>query len=165
LEIMGLIHPSSVTGLGAASPTIPESELGRMVRSAEEYSIPYEIPFPLYLICCSDRSTRKSVDYNPGRILICTTGAGRTPNGIETERIFRSDLHDIACTQDVLYAPMYEGTQQREGPFPPAPMVSYDHNLEVLRDVAPQVRAILVGNRYAVSAGHLARRRRAPGTQ
>jgi hypothetical protein len=146
---MGLISAPSVTGLGAAGHEIETDKPTRIVRNAQEYSTPYECPFPLYLICCSGRATWQSINYEPGRILVCTTGYGTAPNGVETDWLFRSDLHKVACTQDVLYAPMYEGTQFNDGPFPPAPTIAYDHNLEVLRDVAPQVRAILVGNRYA----------------
>lgn len=152
---MGLIHPPSVTGLGSSTPD--EGTLLSLpvtARNDGQYSTPYDCPFPLHVICCTEQSLWKSVDYKPGRIIIVSTGPGTTPDGIRIDGLLRSNLHDCLCTQDVLFVPMYEGTMANEGPWPAAPTLGFDHNLEVLRDVAPQVRAVLVGNRYAES-GHL----------
>jgi len=143
---MGFIHPPSVTGLGAEPANKAElAAMPRMNHTEERFDS--TCPFPLHLICGSEQVTWKSIGYEPGRIVIRTYGAGTLPDGTETATLLRADLHEFTETTDVVYAPMYEGTTAVAGPWPPAPTLGYDHNLEVLRDVGPQVRAVLVGNR------------------
>lgn len=113
-----------------------------------QYEVGHPIPLPLYLCCSTELSLWRSLDYEPGRVLIHTSGMDTTPEGTDVGHL-RSDLDEFVCTQDVLFVQLYEGTQYREGPWPFAPTLGFDHNCEVLREVAPQVQAVLVGNRLA----------------
>ncbi len=146
---MGLIRPLAVKPLGDPGPNARTASRKVTARVDTQYNVGHPLALPLYAMPCTEAGNWRSIDYRPGRVLLGTHGQNPAQPEPLDKSWLRADLAEFVCTQDVLFAPLYEGTMRKEGPWPLAPRRTFEHNVEVLTEVAPQVRAVLWGNRYA----------------
>jgi hypothetical protein len=51
-----------------------------------------------------------------------------------------------ARPEDVVYVPLYRGSEEDPGPFPPEPLSDYGKRVAFLREIAPRVQGIITGN-------------------
>jgi len=98
-----------------------------------------EIAFPLHHMPRDHQVTARTIGYRPGRVLLSTISEGR----------IRPDIHDVTCHEDVITV------------FPHNKEINHADVTAVLRDVGPQVYAVLLGQRGA-ETGDI--ERRADGT-
>lgn len=118
-------------------PPLPElAETGPSARSDAVFAeaIGREPALPLYLSCSARPLMDNNVGYEPGRICMASSSNGSR---------FRPDLYEVLCRQDVLHACLYDNFEGA----PPFPLVPEHKEVEaVIRDVGPQVVAVLVAN-------------------
>lgn len=89
---------------------------------------------PLYVICV-EYLLKWTAEYDPGRVVIDTYCGDFGP--------FRSDLSDMLCPNDIVFAYLYGWGTHKE---PIALAQGSEEKFAVLREVAPQVPGVLVGN-------------------
>ncbi len=149
---MPLIHPLMTRPLGVPPP----QPLGQPVtaRTDRQYIVGRPVAFPLHLMVGNEVARARSQEYQPGRVLLNTCGPreGGDPSDVTW---LRSDLDSYLCAQDVPWVPLYRGTMHQEGPWPPMELPSFAHNSEVIRELADQVPAILVGGNRWYETGYL----------
>ena len=93
---------------------------------------------PLYFSPTELLTTDSTVGYLPGRVVLQSMSG--------EEHLFRSDLFDLVCPQDVLFSFLFQPCESAD-PVPLVPM--WKRLRRAIRDVGPQVYAVLVGNVHA----------------
>ena len=129
--------------MGALREAAIDIERTDLCEADYEAVIGRELALPLHLLCHPPEVNWPNYGYEPGRIVLSDVTDYRS-------------AADTVCTQDVLHAGLFTNCQD-EDTVPLAPLA--DDITAVLREAAPQVRAVLAGNHRFETGFHKGLRR------